>query len=168
MDNLLQASLWQQFGASLDMLDDALTLCPDDLWTAILWKDSEDPRYGTFWFIAYHATAWLDRFMSNAPDFRLPAPFVAGGLPEKPYTKSEVQSYLRQNRARWKAVIESLTDEKVKERSVFDWIDANYFQLQLSSLRHLQEHGAQLNFFLGQHGIEGMDWVPVARELDKS
>jgi hypothetical protein len=137
MENILQASLWQQFGASLDMLDDAITLCPDELWTAVLWKDTEDPRYGTFWFIAYHATAWLDRFMTNSPDFKLPPPFVAG-LPEKPYTKSEVQSYLRQNRARW--------------------------QLQLSSLRHLQEHGAQLNFFLGQHEIEGMDWIPVARE----
>jgi hypothetical protein len=102
--------------------------------------------------------------MTNSADFKPPAPFVNGGLPEKPYTKAEIQSYLRQNRARWKAIIESLTDEKAQERSAVYWLDVNYFQLQLSSLRHLQEHGAQLNFFLGQHEIEGMDWIPVARE----
>ena len=52
VDAMLRTSLWKQFGASIDMLDDALTLCPDRLWTATLWDDPEDARYGQFWFVA--------------------------------------------------------------------------------------------------------------------
>ncbi len=32
MDNALKETLWKQFGASIDMLENALTLCPDELW----------------------------------------------------------------------------------------------------------------------------------------
>ena len=38
----------QQYGASIDMLSDAIKLCPDHLWTGTLWKDTEDARYGQF------------------------------------------------------------------------------------------------------------------------
>lgn len=31
-------------------------------------------------------------------------------------------------------------------------------------MRHVQEHAAQFNLFLGQHAIEGInDWVPQAK-----
>jgi hypothetical protein len=31
-------------------------------------------------------------------------------------------------------------------------------------MRHIQEHAAQLNFYLGQQGVTGQDWVAQARE----
>jgi len=31
-------------------------------------------------------------------------------------------------------------------------------------MRHIQEHAAQLNLFLGEQGVTGQDWVPQARE----
>jgi hypothetical protein len=39
----------------------------------------------------------------------------------------------------------------------------NFLGLRFYNLRHVQEHGAQLNLVLGQHGITGMDWVISAR-----
>jgi hypothetical protein len=50
-----KTSVWQQYGAAIDMLEDAIRLCPDHLWIAVVWDDTEDVRYGQFWFVAYHS-----------------------------------------------------------------------------------------------------------------
>ena len=34
--------VWTQYGAAIDMLEDAIRLCPDPLWRASLWKDTDD------------------------------------------------------------------------------------------------------------------------------
>jgi hypothetical protein len=165
METWLKTSVWQQFGAAIDTLDDALRLCPDHLWTANVWKDTDDMRYGQFWFIAYHALSWLDLFLTGSQEgFVLPAPFVRGKLPEKPYTKEQIKGYLDDCRAKCKATIESLTDEKARQKCVFEWMEPTFLELQLYSMRHIQEHAAQLNLMLGQHDVTGQDWVAKARE----
>jgi hypothetical protein len=35
--------------------------------------------------------------------------------------------------------------------------------MQLYSMRHVQEHAAQLNLMLGENGVTGMDWIAQAR-----
>ncbi|MBC8171346.1 MAG: DinB family protein [Anaerolineae bacterium] len=165
MDTILKTSIWQQFGAAIDTLDDAVSACPDPLWTAVLWHDSEDPRYGHFWFIAYHTLFWLDLFLTGSSEgFLPPAPFIRGALPEKPYPKDDVGTYLKQCRQKSKAVIEALTDEKAYQVCTFKWMEPTFLELQLYSMRHIQEHAAQLSFFLGQHGVSGPDWVAKARD----
>ena len=165
MDTGLKTLVWQQFGAAIDTLDDALRLCPDHLWTLTLWKDDEDPRYGQFWFIAYHALSWLDLFLTGSQKgFTPPPPFIRGKLPEQPYTKDQIKWYLDHCRAKSKATIEALTDEKARQICVFEWMEPTYLELQLYSMRHIQEHAAQLNLVLGQHDITGQDWIAKARE----
>jgi hypothetical protein len=162
---MLKTSLWQQFGAAMDTLDDAIRLCPDHLWTAVLWKDSEDERYGQFWFIAYHTLFWLDLFLLGSyEDFTPPLPFIRGKLPEKPYTKDEVYAYLKGCRQKAKATIEALTDERARQICTFKWMEPTFLELQLYCMRHTQEHAAELNYFLGQNGVSGMDWVAKARD----
>jgi hypothetical protein len=161
---MLKTSIWQQFGAAIDTLDDALNLCPDELWTTVLWDDEEDPRYGQFWFVAYHTLFWLDLFLTgSSKDFAPPAPFIRGVLPETPYPKEAVHTYLKQCRQKSKAIIEALTDEKAYQICTFNWMEPTYLELQLYSMRHIQEHAAQLNLVLGQKGISGQDWVAKAR-----
>lgn len=48
MDIGLKTMVWRQFGAAIDMLNDAIELCPDHLWTVALWEDTDDTRYGQF------------------------------------------------------------------------------------------------------------------------
>ena len=164
MDDALKNTVWQQFGAAMDMLEDAINLCPDPLWTAVLWQDPDGEAYGQFWFVAYHTLFWLDLYLYGTSEgFAPPAPFVRGKLPEKPYTKEQVLSYLRQCRKKCQATIEGMTDEKASQRCTFNWIEASYLEMQLYSMRHVQEHAAQLNLLLGQHGVEGLDWVTQAR-----
>src|SRR5690606_29199354 len=90
MDSMLKSSVWQQFGAAIDTLDSAINLGTDHLWMAALWKDTEDERYGQFWFIVYHTLFWTDLYLTGSSDgFLPPPPFIRGKLPEIPYTKEQ-------------------------------------------------------------------------------
>ncbi|MBZ0298036.1 MAG: DinB family protein [Anaerolineae bacterium] len=165
MDPMLKTSVWRQFGAAIDMLDDAISLCPDELWTAVLWKDPDDAAYGQFWFVAYHTLFWLDLYLTGTKEnFAPPPPFIRGKLPETPYTKDQVRTYLDQCRQKCQATLEALTDEKASQHCTFEWVEASYLEMQLYSMRHVQEHTGQLNLLLGQHDVPGVDWVPQARD----
>jgi|SRR5690606_27830136 len=159
-----RTSTWKQFGAAIDMFADAIHLCPEDLWTVKVYEDPEDERYGQFWFVAYHTLKWLDQFLEGtSKNFKPPAPFIVGALPEQPYTKTQLVAYLNACRKKCQTTIEALTEEQAQERIVFDWMEPSYLELQIYCMRHVQEHAAQLSLILGQHGIVGMDWVASAR-----
>ena len=66
MDANWRTSLWQQFGAAIDMLDNAVAACPDELWRVRLWDDAELPESAEFWYIVYHTLFWLDLYLSGA------------------------------------------------------------------------------------------------------
>ena len=165
MDNSLKTLVWQQFGAAIDMLDDAISLCPERLWTAVLWKDPDDIAYGQFWFVAYHTLFWLDLYLTGSSEgFAPPPPFIRGALPQKPYTKEQISTYLDQCRKKCQATIEALTDEKAHQRCKFEWMEPSFLELQLYNMRHVQEHASQLSLLLGQHDVSGLDWVSSARD----
>ena len=167
MDTTVKTSVWQQFGAAIDMLGDAINLCPDHLWTFVVWKDPDDERYGQFWFVAYHALKWLDLYLTGTMEgFAPPSPFIHGALPERPYTKDQILAYLGACREKCQSTIEALTDEKAQQRCVFEWMEPSFLELQLYSTRHVQEHAAQLSLVLGQHDVTGSDWVASARSKD--
>jgi hypothetical protein len=158
MEPGLKTDLWQQFGASIDMLDGALRACPDPLWRVRLWgENSQRPDLAEFWYIAYHTLFWLDLYLSGAVDgFVPPAPFTldeldpAGIVPETPYTREELGTYLEHDRTKCRNKIEALTDEQAQKRCTFPWGEVTYLGLILDSMRHVQEHSAQLNMILGQ------------------
>jgi hypothetical protein len=158
--------IWNQFGAAIDTLDDALRACPDEMWTASLWDDPTDrPEYTQFWFLVYHTLRWLDRNLSgDDPEFAPPAPFVPGVLPERPYTKVQLQAYLDHGRQKCKMTIEALTDDAAQRPCRFEWVELSFVELQLYTMRHVQEHAAQLSMLLGQRGGPAPDWVSQARD----
>ena len=165
MDAMVKRSVWQQFGAAIDMLDDAIRACPDHLWTAALWDDQENPRYGQFWSLAFHTLFWVDLYLTGTDkDFAPPPPFVDDEPPDQPYTKAAVRGYLIQCRQKCQSVIEGLTDEQANKVCPFPWMEPTFLELQLYSMRHVQEHAAQLNMLLGQQGVTGADWVAKARD----
>jgi DinB superfamily len=165
MDPLIKTAVWQQFGASIDMLADAMRACPDELWSAPLWNDPDGQQaYAQFWYRVYHTLSWLDLYLSGSAeeDFTPPAPFKRGVLPETPYTKDQLRAYLEHGRSKCRSTIEALTDERARQRCKYEWMDLSFFELLLYTMRHVQEHGAQLHMFLGQHDIAVNDWVPIA------
>ncbi|NJD60560.1 MAG: DinB family protein, partial [Anaerolineae bacterium] len=102
MDELWKKVLKSQFIASIEMLSEAISACPDELWQAKLWDDlTAPPGFSDFWYVTYHALFWLDLYLSGtAEGFTPPAPFdlnelePQGVLPEKVFTKDELLAYL--------------------------------------------------------------------------
>ena len=153
------------------MLESAIRTCPDELWNEHLWSDhSQQPGLSQFWYVAYHTLFWLDLYLSGSVEgFAPPAPFTldeldpAGLLPPRTYTKDELQAYLDHDRSKCQATIETLTDEKARRLCKFSWGELSFLELLLDNMRHIQEHGAQLNMILGQKIGSEPGWVSGAK-----
>ena len=171
MDTTWRAIIWSQFGATIDMLDNALLACPDELWRSRLWRDgSQESEFSEFWYVVYHTLFWLDLYLSGSVEgFAPPAPFTleeldpAGLLPERPYVKDELQAYLEHGRQKCRATIEALTDETARQRCGFSWGEVSFAELLLYNMRHVQEHAAQLSLILGQTIDSAPGWVTQAK-----
>jgi len=94
LDTTWKSLIWSQFGAAIDMLDNALLACPDEFWS-----DGSQPN--EYWYVVYHALFWLDLYLTGSLEgFAPPTPFTlseigpAGVLPERPYTRDELHGYL--------------------------------------------------------------------------
>jgi hypothetical protein len=176
MDQLWKEALWRQFGAAIDMLENALRACPDELWGASLWgEDAERPELSEFWYVGYHTLFWLDLYLSGSIEgFEPPPPFTldeldpAGLVPERPYSADELLSYLNHCRRKCRASIEALTDERARRTGKVAWGEIGYLELLLDNMRHVQEHAAQLNLVLGQRLGRDSGWVSRARSSDSS
>jgi DinB superfamily len=186
MDTLWRTILWKQFGAAIDMLDNAVMACPASLWTERLWRTPPPPefppQFAEFWYVTFHALVWLDLYLSGVPeeDFAPPAPFAQGeldsveALPERPYTKEELRTYLASIRQKCHATLVAMTDEQARRPVEYPWSEGepiSFLELLLYTMRHVQEHGAQLSLLLGQHGVQAdldreatFAWVKRAKD----
>ncbi len=171
MIELVKEGLWQQFGAAIDHLADTIAACPDEQWRASLWQTPDrEPEFAQFWYIAYHTLFWLDLYLTGAEEgFMPPPPFTLieqdprGLLPERVYTRAELQSYLRYCRQQCRATIESLTEETAQRRCRFGWGECSFLELMLYNMRHVYGHTAQLEMLLGQEVGPQRGWVARAR-----
>jgi hypothetical protein len=151
--------VWSQYGAALDMLDNAITACPESLW-------SDTARTPQYWYLVYHTLFFLDYYSSGSPrGFAPPEPFTlaeldpAGVMPDRIYTREELRRYLGYGRAKAMAEIEALTDERAARRADYDRPGLTVAELMLQSLRHVQHHTAQLNLILRQVVDAAPGWV---------
>jgi hypothetical protein len=169
MINTVKESLWKQFGASIDMLKNAVTLWPDEYW-------STDRN---FFYNAYHVLVFLDYYLTNPPNnFSSPLPFtlterkaapaeaIDDVIPNRIYTKNELLVYLQSCREKCYRLITSLTEEKLSERWIEEGGDMNYSVLEilLYNMRHVQHHAAQLNLSLRQKINNAPRWVARAND----
>lgn len=164
--------LWQQFGAAIDTLDNAIRACPDALWRTALWgAGTPEAPFAQFWYLTFHTLFWLDLYLTGAVEgFSPPPPFTleeldpAGVLPVAPYSRDEMRAYLAHCRRRCQAVLASLTGDQAQHVCRFPWGEITFGALLLYNMRHVQEHAAQLNMLLGQMIGSAPGWVIRARE----
>jgi len=164
MEESLKVLIWQQFGATIDMLENAMHACPDSLWN----DRSQKPE---FWYLAYHTLFWLDFYLSEADSPLVPpSPFTLDerdpdAVPERPYTNDELQNYLEHGREKCRSLIASLTDKSSGEHLALGSFAGSRMELLLYNLRHVQHHAAQLNLILRQQIDSAPRWV---RKTSKS
>ena len=155
--------LWQQFGASIDMLENAITACPNELW-------NEEP---TFCQLSHHTLFFLHYYLCDeTPDeeqYTPPPPFTKSEFEDTPtftwHTQKELLNYAKLGRQRLhKQLSENTGEELLTKRFVNAYKDFTLFELLLYNMRHVQHHTAQLNLLLRQKGIIPPDWVSRNKE----
>jgi hypothetical protein len=164
MDSYIKIALWNHFGASLDMLEQAIYTCPKELW-------GKDFAFQEFWYISYHTLFWLDVYLSDGLEgFHPPAPFElseldpAGVFPERVYSKEELLIYLHYSRLNAKQRITSLTQAKAQQLCIYGNNKGTVFDILLDNIRHVQHHTAQLYLLLRQQTNNAPNWVTRTRE----
>ena len=163
MDAHVKEALWRQFGAAIDMLDNAIAACPEEVWC-------DGSRSVEPWYLAYHTLFYLDLYLSPGLDgFAPPPPFTLDELkpdvlPERPYTKAELRAYLEHGRRKCRETIAALTAEEARRPSGFDWLPMPRLEVHLYSLRHVQHGAGQLNLMLRQAVDAAPRWVKRAAE----
>ena len=160
----LKNSLWQQFGASIDMLVNAIGACPDALY-------QNNKR---FFYTAYHAAVFLEYYLTVPPtDFEpqlpftivekedMPAAALDDVLPDKQYSKSQLLKYLKSGKEKCHNVIMGI-EENGNPRFIEDVgvgkMDYSLIEIVLYNMRHVQHHVAQLNLMLRNEGLEPPKW----------
>src|SRR5882762_8235316 len=101
MITALKESLWKQFGASIDMLINAIELWPEGHWNS-------DKK---LFYNAYHCLVFLDYYLTMPPNnFSSPLPFsiaepdaiivdtVDDIIPDRVYSKKELLDYAQSSR----------------------------------------------------------------------
>jgi hypothetical protein len=174
MINTFKIVLRKNFAASIDMLKNAIVLCPEDHW-------KHNKR---FYYIAYHTTVFLDYYLTIPPkNFsaslsytlqepeNIPSDAVDDVVPDKIYTKEELITYVEYVREKCTQIISQLTEEKLNAR----WIDESgdmdlslagsgtleysILEIFFYNLRHVQHHAAQLNLLLRQAIDKAPDFI---------
>ena len=164
MDSKWKKTIWQQFGAAIDMLQNAIEHCPDNLW-------GDRSKHHEFWYVTYHTLFWLDLYLSGAVEgYHPPEPYTlgeldpAGALPDRVYTRDEMKTYLHHCRKKCRERIDALNAEQADRICRFPWGEVSYSELLLYNMRHVQHHAAQLYLILRQEIDSAPRWVCLARE----
>jgi hypothetical protein len=179
MADTFKQCLWQNFGAAIEMLKNAIVACPDELWY------SEKK----FFYLSYHTVIFLDYYLTlPARDFRpalpysivpeneLPEGSVDDVIPDKYYSKEEMLTWLLAIRAKCKALITQATEDRlagswieedeIKMHGLCPSTVVNYTVLEILfyNFRHVQHHVGQLNFILRQKTGTASGWVSLVDE----
>jgi DinB superfamily len=158
----IRESIWNQFGASLEMLENAINMCPDEHWDTTT----------NFWYTSYHCVFWTDYYLSTDPSkFAPPSPFTlsefdpTGKKPGRTYNKTEVLGYLEHCRQKANRLIFELTVAKLNDRWINDYKNFSLLEILFYNVRHIQHHSAQLNLLLRQTINNAPTWVSHAKKL---
>ena len=73
METTWRTALWQQFGAAIDMLENALLACPSVHWNERLWSDQEQPDYPNL-LVSHLSHPLLARPVSHRQNRRIRPP----------------------------------------------------------------------------------------------
>ena len=145
------AIISSQYLASLEMLKQTITRCPESIWNS-----PEDKT--KFWYIAYHALFYTHLYLQDSE--KTFASWPAGTAPKisEPYDQETVLNYLAFCQQQ---VAERTPSLKLEAESGFNWLPFSKLELQIYNIRHLQQHTGELMERLGTRTGAELDWVAM-------
>ena len=150
-----------QYMAALEMLKGAIAACPH-----ALWQRANDIT--PFWQVAYHALFYTNLYLNDSEqtitlwpghreEYRSEKPHN-GPAPE-PASKDTILEFLAHCQNFVRQQVPALT---LDAPSGFAWLSLTKFELQIYSIRHIQQHAGELMERLGADA-SGVDWVGTYR-----
>ena len=153
-----------QFHAALSMMEQTVSSCPEELWNV-------PGQANPFWRVAYHALFYVDLYMQPSEDemtlwenardgyqFLGPTPWPPHEQPQadQPYSPEEILAYIEHLRS---FVARTLPTVELSAPSGFHWLPFDKLELQIYSIRHLQQHVGDLSTILLTQADREIDWV---------
>ncbi len=150
-----------QYGAALDMLEQAVRKCPEEMW------DSREDK-NRFWQVAYHVLYYTHLYLQpSTENFRRwpkhrehTSRLEPTKEPLQPYDQNEVLEYLVFCR---KQVNRQVPQLDLEAASGFDWLPFSKMELQIYTIRHIQQHTGELMERLGARAGIDVDWVGMKK-----
>lgn len=156
--------LESQYRASLEMLLQAITKCPEPLWVA--------PGYpNKFWHIAYHALYCTHMYLQPSEAEFSPwakhrqAYQFLGSVPLPPYDRPKIEMpYSKAEILEFHGICCGEIEDRVQSvgldlPSGFPWLRFNRMELHIYNIRHVQHHAGQLIDRLRTAESIGVAWV---------
>jgi hypothetical protein len=173
MENNFKTELWKQFGAAIDMFENAIAKCPDNLWTYNYSTGSDtanathiDEIRSSYWYIAFHTLFFTDYYLDMDPDsFKMPEPFtikeedIDEVMPEKIYTKEELLKYTSHCRSKLHELLKDMDETKAAHRWINPWKNYSMAEITMYNMRHVMHHTGQLNMMVGKTDHSLPVWV---------
>ena len=153
-----------QYQAALEMLKQTIAQCPDSIWNS--------PNDKTkFWHIAYHALFYTHLYLQDSEQAFTPwskhrqeYQFI-GQVPWPPHAPPQIgEAYDRDTVLEYLAfcqgqVVERVPQVNLEAASGFDWLPFSKLELQLYTIRHIQQHTGELMERLGARADVEINWV---------
>ncbi len=163
-DDLFLDICKENYFALIQMIEQAIDLCPDKLWS----DDSHQPQ---FWQEIYHTIYYLDFYLGTSPRKHIERFDCKENLGEKPVsilTKPEMQSYLREVKEKCQNLFADLTAQEIEGKNSYWWTGPTLGHRLIYNIRHSQHHMGKINLILKQNGFEASKWVIKVKQEKKS
>jgi hypothetical protein len=160
-------SMARNFEEALQLMQAALTDCPDGLWETDLWPDEAPtgpaPQGGLHgsapWFLAYHALLCLDYDLTGEFEpWKPPRPFNDNTYshPNRVFTMTELLGYIDWCRGRVGQTLDALTEEiAARPLPSTHRYQGMLFGVIVGGMPlHVVEHACQIRQFLTTAGVK--------------
>jgi hypothetical protein len=160
VDMEVKKTIKSQYHASLEMLRQAITECPEPLW--------DGPEHKVpFWHIAYHVLFYTHLYLQPSEADFVPwekhkeAYRSLGSSREKtetlvPLSKEDILAY---HKLCCEQLEERVSTLDLEAESGFNWLPFDKLELQIYNIRHIQQHTGELYERLGTSGSIELSWV---------
>jgi len=150
----IPAILISQYLASLEMLKQTITRCPESIWNAASDKNK-------FWQVAYHALFFTHLYVADSEAAFIPWIKHRDGYEDfqvpqmsEPYDRDTVLEYL--------AFCQQQVAGRVARLNLEEGFDGRPYtklELQIYSIRHIMQHTGELMERVGTRADAQIDWV---------
>lgn len=154
-------ALQGNFDSSTQMLENLITLCPDDVWL-----DTEGGA--PFWHQVYHVVFFIDFWLREQHDdgsYRdlMAEKGLSPHLQDAPQegqflSRCAMSEYLSAILTEVAAFFDSLDDEKLAEKVAPEMCPHTFADAIAGQLRHIMYNLGLLNGILRRHGLPEADW----------